>query len=198
VCLSSDSHQLLFAAPKILNTVIDVLEQFCFFFLINLGAQFLIPVQRHLGSDTIGSPMRSVFMFSQRASNVDRKLSRLAFATPPKRAQKPSPRYLPYPCRWLCHCRSYSSSIAQPHAISPRSTFLRQSRHGAGVVIGSRATRTFIPCARRTKWRGRGPIGGSDKCGAVALAGGSGRPSIIPHPSLPPFPSLAFRFYSWD
>jgi hypothetical protein len=137
-------------------------------------------------------------MFSQRASSVDRKLSRLAFATPPKRAQKPYPRY---PCRWLCHCRSHSSSIAQPHAISPRSAFLRQSRHGAGVVIGSWATRTFIPCARRTKWRGRGPIGGSDRCGAVALAGGSGRPSsIIPHPSLPslPFPSpaLPFRFHS--
>jgi hypothetical protein len=125
-------------------------------------------------------------MFSQRASSVDRKFSRLAFITPRKRARKPDippnpplptvPLVLPLQVTLLlqgvatCYfAEEYFSAIVKD--VEPK------------FLIGSRATRTFIPCARRAKWRGRGPIGGSDKCSDI-----SGRkPSIpiIPHPSDP-------------
>jgi hypothetical protein len=95
---------------------------------------------------------------------------------------------------FCCHFRP-------PHAISPRKTFFSGWQDmEVEISIGSRETRTFIPCARCTKWRGHGPIGGYPT-GAVALAGGS--PSLIPrlpshpipsHPS-PPFPP---QFYFWN
>ena len=105
------------------------------------------------------------------------------------------------PCGWFCHCvrPRIPLSFRPPHAISPRRNFFSAWQDmEVEFLIGSRETRTFIPCARCTKWRGHGPIGGYPT-GAVALAGG--RSSLIPHlpspiPSIPclHIPSLPILF----
>jgi hypothetical protein len=117
------------------------------------------------------------------------------------------------PCGWFCHCvrPRIPLSFRPPHAISPRRNFFSAWQDmEVEFLIGSRETRTFIPCARCTKWRGHGPIGGYPT-GAVGISGRK----VIPNPSSPishpihpmpshPFPSLAsyssfpFQFYFWD
>jgi hypothetical protein len=117
----------------------------------------------------------------------------------PAQASTRSPALL---CGWFCHC----VRPRIPLSLSSTTCYFAEKNFFSGwqdmeveFLIGSRETRTFIPCTRCTKWRGHGAIGGYPT-GAVALAGG--RSSLIPHP-IPsqPFPSLSsfpFQFYFWD
>jgi hypothetical protein len=179
-----------------------LLAQFCFFCFINLELQWLlIPVQAHQSIHTIGSP--SSFVLHPQPACLKRPLNRrlrivAANIYYPAQASTRSPCL---PCGWFCHCvrPGIPLSFHPPHAISPRRTFFSAWQDmEVEFLIGSRKTRTFIPCARSTKWRGHGPIGGYP-AGAVALAGG--KPSLIPHLPSHPIPSLSsfnFQFYFWD